>query len=283
MPTITTNYTRIAWDNWLDSATTLTATSEAGNMVIENIQNAVLGLPWRSTSNAVQEIEFDLGSFYLIDYLYISKHNIQGQSKIRLILATDAALSNRVLDREWDALLPVYGLGEGLLGITPLGGYISNSWVPIFSLKWFDTVVARYGKLIITDTSNSDGYIQASRIKIGKYYEFKGNLQYDYAPQFNTTAKQTRLPDGSSKGEKKSMWRDIPVTLNNIEYDTEKLLNEMIFYAGRDRDVLFVTFPEKGTTEELEHTFNGLISSNSGMSRANMRFRTFSFSITELR
>lgn len=283
MPTINTNYTRIAWDNWLDLATTLTATSEAGNMVIENIQNSILGLPWRSTSTSVQEISFDLGIFRLIDYLYISKHNIQGESKIRLILATDAALSNRVLDREWNALIPIYGLGEGLLGITPLGGYVKNSWVPVFSLRWFETVVARYGKLVITDTSNPDGYIQASRIKIGKYYEFKGNLQYDYAPQFNTTAKQTRLPDGSSRGEKKSMWRDIPVTLNNIEYETEKLLNEMTFYAGRDRDVLFVTFPEKGTTEELEHTFNGLISSNSGMSRANMRFRTFSFSITELR
>jgi hypothetical protein len=277
-----TKYARLAWNNYIDSAISLTATSEAGNMVVDNVQNVELSLPWRSTSTVIQEIEFDLGSYYLINYLYISGHNIQGASKIRLILATDAALSNRVIDREWGALLPIYGLGEGLLGITPLGGYVTNSWVPVFTLKWLDTVVARYGKIIIDDTSNADGYIQIGRIKLGEYYEFP-YLQYGYSTQFIPIAKQTLVASGNLRGERKELPREVAINFSFLPYEGEKLVNDMEYYARRDKDVLFCAFPERNTTEELEHTFNGLLTETSGKTRENLPFRTFSFKIREIR
>lgn len=275
-------YSRLAWNNLIDSAISLTATSTAGNMVIGNIKNVELSIPWRSTSASVQEIAFELSNFDLINYLYISGHNIQGDSKIRLILATDAALSNRVIDREWEALLPVYGLGEGFLGITPLGGYVKNSWVAVFTLKWFNTVIAKYGKIIIYDTTNPQGYIQIGRIKLGQYHEFP-NLQYGYSPKFVPIAKQTQVSSGNLRGERKEMPREVSISFANIEYNQEKLINDMEYYVRRDKDVLFCPFPERGTTEELEHTFNGVLTETSGKTRENLRFRTFSFTLREIR
>jgi len=146
---------RILWDNRADAATTIpTASSEAADYPIENIQNIWPEYKHRTDGLAVPDWwKFDLVTAQDVDYVLLWKHNISaGGTNLIQGNAADAWGAPTVNDTPtWAADRLVHQLAA--------------------------TAHLRRWRIASTDAANPDGYLEAGRVFIGTYFEFR----YSYA------------------------------------------------------------------------------------------------------
>ena len=158
-------------DNRIDNST-LSATNENANFPIENIQNVHLVNRFR-TSAASTVITVTFTSQYNIDSICIGGHNLTSQASITVEYLQGGSYStlgtvSAELENTTDNLLLNTGfnllLNSGDLLLLN-GSTRSNPY------GTFDKVYADGLRITISDTANTDGYIEIGRIYAGEYYE----------------------------------------------------------------------------------------------------------------
>lgn len=266
----------------------LTATSEAGNMVKENLVNHQPGIPYRSTSTAAQVFTGRLGAVgetHLIRFLLLYTHNLSAGAVIRLELSRFANFAVIDTDKTWGYSYPAYGFGLYPFGLAEfgIGQRIGGEGYNPFLLEFFENEIdASYYRLTITDTNNTDGYIQIGRMAMGDYWEPAINCDWGYT--------QDRTEVGSRGRESRSgaWWerplpqvRPVKISFSALSVSDEQELDLLKFQAKGCYNILFSAYPGAGGEEERRHVVLGFKAGASGISRDNVHWRSSELTIRE--
>lgn len=248
MSTTSISRIQLAYNFWTDINPIVSFTSEAGNMYAANLQNVRLYRPWRSDtyqSGIVdQEFVFDYGEPRPVSFWLLANHNLSFTATIRRILSSDAGFSNIVFDQTYNAVEPLYGLGEGPLGLFGLGGFSEEGLIIPLITHSHDIVVAQYEKVIISDSTNIAQYIQAGRYVSGDYWSPENSdIQFGFTLKWLPSQARTKI--------------------------------------GKRRDVFVSIHPGLGTSNERLHSLIGFLEEDSGISRQNPLYRSHSLTIRE--
>jgi len=140
----------------VNKISTITADSEAGEFVAENMINQQPSEIWQAAGlpspNSIQ-ISGSLGGIQITNGVAISNSNLTVET-LRLELSTDDAFSDVVFDVSWDFTDPLYGWGEGDWGDTQstFGGYavFDTAGAHYEFLKTFSGQYAAYYRFTIS-------------------------------------------------------------------------------------------------------------------------------------
>jgi len=249
---------RILGDSVADNSTaTVTATSEA--LSIGNVLNTQPSQVWRSTTTAAQNIDITLSGEKTISGFCLYNHNLSDGATIQLIGSNSADFSSPVSDTTWNYLDPQYGFGEGEYGgETGFGGFSEDVWRYRFFVRWLTTTAyATYWRITITDATNSDGYIQFGRLKLGSYWTPAINMEFGYGVKWVDPSEQTRTRGGALRSENKEKYRKINVKFNYLDASEAVSLHDIMRTIGYQSDILFDALPEEGSTESAVSTVLG--------------------------
>ncbi|MEM7016105.1 MAG: hypothetical protein AAF512_02050 [Pseudomonadota bacterium] len=277
---------RLIWRLWSDTSfggSITSTTSEAGNMLKENLQSVQPSEPWRSNGFADQTIVFDLGTPRPIRGLYIGKNNFDPGDTVQLEIATDSGFSNIIHDETFEGKSSVYGLGEQPLGTDGLGGYDDDAVDAPYNLKWFEEAGAQYAR--VTLSGKTSGYYQMGRIALFDWFSPEGgNIAWGYDLDVEQLSSGQRGQDGAWFANDKGDFRRITGRWENaLTANDEKELYQMRRKVKNNLNVIWCGYPESSDeTEEQNHTFLGVVESMSGVSRSNAIYRNGAITIAEV-
>jgi hypothetical protein len=146
--------TYLLWENKVDEASLLTASTEVSNFPVDNIQNTVRQETWRTEDITSENVVIDMGTgvTLLPQSFCLSYHNLTSSAVVKLQAnATDVWTSPSVNQT------------------------VSTSWVfntdTAFVLDLGLSVAYRYWRVVIEDTNNTDDYLEIGRIYLGDFLE----------------------------------------------------------------------------------------------------------------
>ena len=271
---------RILGSSHLDGVA-LTATSEAGTYVADNLTNVQPGKIWRSTTDAAQTITGDFGEDKRCTAFCLYAHNLSndGSATVQVTISNDSGHTDQVFNTTVEATDPLYGWGEGPYGMEGYGGYSSEGWAQPFTVIWFgSTYVARYFRCIITDTSNSNNYVQAGRIKIGQHIDVP--VVAGYGMGWTEQTELTRTRGGALRSDSRDPFRYANATSAVLDKIEEGDLLEIFRSVGKRGDVLWSAFPDDATAQTRRNTILGRLT-DYGSADISKVGSTITFSIEE--
>jgi hypothetical protein len=140
----------IIYNDLKSDSATLTVDDELSNYPVENIQDSRLSRIFKNSS-LESAIVFDMGEDVSVDCIAILSHNFSENATITLQGNDSDSWTSPAFEQD----------------ITYSSGNITLEYT---------TQTYRYFRLYINDSTNSDGYIQLSRVIIGEYYQPPGIL-----------------------------------------------------------------------------------------------------------
>lgn len=257
---------RLITDVWSDDGT-VTATSEAGLMTADKLQNSQPSDVWRSTTATAQTITTNLGTLRPVSMFYLGNHNLDAAASIQVDYATDVGFTNILRTETITRGTLAEGLGQGGLGTSGLGGYSATGWLHPFTVSWFNSVLVQYCRVIITNTANPNGYIQTGRLIFGRYWEPPYNLMFDYSIMWAEDTAQRRTRGGALRSDNKEPYRVAQGALQAMGQVDEITLLALMRVRGKRKDVLFSAYPEVGGDLEANHTILGRFTTYDPISR----------------
>lgn len=250
-----TNNVRIIYDNAADRAT-LTASSTAGVLVATNMQDERKSLVWRSTSTSAT-LTLIWPSLETISGVALPFCNLTQTSTIQLKGYTGSGPYTLVMDTGTVLAAPVSALGifnwgSSALGVNTYaygGGTYGRCWIPITSIRSLTKL-----EIIITDTANTQGYIECSRIVAGAHWAPVYNVGYEIPVTVNDTSNTTRNDAADLITEIGPMYKTISLGLSNmVDMDRTKLIS-IIRGNGKSKPIFVSIFPEDVDTDK-EQTY----------------------------
>jgi len=191
------NRAAVMWDDNV-RASTLTATSEAGDMVVQNLQTINPRTRWRSTDVTDQTIIADGGGQFKWNMLYIGGHNLTEAASLRVRISDNSDLSSPVYDVNYAAWASLYGLGVGGLGEYGLGGTpVVNSFKDFqrFSVIVLDNIMTG----LISSAQSTTAILPKTMAKISGGTEFAFDVDDYYIGAVIT------ITDGTGVGQSRSI------------------------------------------------------------------------------
>ena len=238
----------------------ITVTSEATDYPATYLQNSQPSWKWRSTSAAVQQITWDAGELQSADAFALIESNLTGDSTIRIELATDAGYSSLALDVTIPGKLPLYGLGEGPLGLDGLEGFSDDTEVQDILTYFFDAVTYRYGRITITDTGNPDGYVEIGKLMLGRSWQPTVNHDWGATHRRVKNSRVSRTRGGGARSSPAISYRVIAVSFSWLDEADDAELDDLIARYGSRSGVLLSAYPDQGGSREQKFSVYGLLS-----------------------
>lgn len=245
--------------NALDAAT-LTATPPlVATLPPRHLQIPARALVGRTTSTADQLIPFTWGGQgWYMTFLTLNRHNLEAGATWRVQLFSDAAWTNLIYDTRVSGTdIPAFdylSLGQLDWGVTPLGSSVFDGFLgQQYSLVYIPRVLALSGIVTISNSGNSAGYMEASRLFGGDAIEFSWNPENaDFGWDEDTA--QSRTDGGSLRSDGKVAFRTLDLKLTLKDEIQRAQLAEVLRYAGLRKDMFLSLYPGQGGRLERDHT-----------------------------
>lgn len=275
----------LGW-SWADDGTAY-ASSEAGDMIAENVLDVQPRRRWRAVGDGPHLLTLDWGVNKPVNMLVIAFNNLTISSSVCISLYDQAG------DTLWDQCntgeFSELGWGIQPLGEYGLGGTWGNEGAPgsgdenyeykdndyiIFSLP--QEVQASSVAIEVSDGGNEDGYIELGRIKVGKAIPIKFTAGYEMGWMDTTTLTRTRGGALRSNNGRPYRYANVPVTMDDDQVQLHQIYRDI----GRRYDIVWSGFPPLTSNNSSENLilgrftdFNASVYTNEGV--------TTSFSIEE--
>lgn len=244
---------RIIHDNAFDRASSVVASSTAGNLTVSNLSTEYKGQVHRSTTTNVT-YTVNWSSPETVNGVCIPATNLTASATIRVQLYTNTTLladSTTIYACPGDEL-DLWNWSQSLNANAFVYGGAARTAV------WFSTPVSCNKCVVtITDTTNTAGYIDCARLVIGQYWEPKYNVSNGISVTLNDTSSNTRNESGdllSSRGVVHDVLSfDFSVL---VESDKQELLRIMR-RVGSHKNILISIFPDGNSLLEQSHMIYG--------------------------
>lgn len=152
------------------------------------------------------------------------------------------------------AFLPTYGWGESPWGIDGWGGFPADGDYPDYTAFWFDGVTADWFQVVISDSANADGYVEAGRIKLASQWAPAVNFDWGAKIGRESRSRVARTRGGSLRAEVRPSYRTLEVGFSWLTKAEAIELLAIIQDIGKYDDVLVAAYPEDESAIEAETT-----------------------------
>lgn len=242
---------RIIANNLTDIAT-LSASPGLATQV-SNLQLEAREKVARTVGLATQTIDVMLPSADAISACVIYRGNFTSTATWRVRVYDTAAMATLLYDSGTVDLAAPKTLGDLDWGVDPLGASLFDGWGYTFAALWFEQVIGAFVRITLDDASNPDGYMEASRLFIGTYFETI------YAPRngmwmgWRDTSTQQRTEGGTLRTEPGATYRAMALNGDQMPESDRVALSELLRTAGLREDLYVSVFPELGNALERDH------------------------------
>jgi hypothetical protein len=233
---------------------TITVDNEVSSLPVTNLQNLQIVRVWRNSQTTAQ-IDIDFGSSQLVDLIALIAHNFTTSATIRFRLSAVSNFSTTLYDSGTvDVWTPIEGFGASPWGVFNWGSKPSQSEAALYTASVFsllpDSKIGRYVRIDITDTANSNGYLQAGRVIAGPKYQPTVNYANGVEFEFIDESRVTKSRGGQTFVDEVEKFRRIRFDLINLP-EAEimgNIFNDLDRVKGISKDVLVIPQPSASET-----------------------------------
>lgn len=245
---------RIITSNVGDSGTITASPAAVATLPAINLQNATRAPLWRSTSVADQTLNLTWSSVQLLSAVALLRHNLTSAATWRIQVFSDAAWTTVVYDSGAVAAYTPKSLGEIAWGLDALGASVFTAWSYFFSAMYFTPVAGQSMSITLSDPTNPAGYMQASRLFAGAYFEPTFNADYGLSLTWKEDTVLTRTDGGTLRSDPKEPYRNMKFDLSMLQNGEDRKLVEIIRSSGKRKDIFISIFPGVGGAQERDYT-----------------------------
>ena len=252
----------ILYDNRVDEGT-MSASSEAGGLGADNLQDRLLSKVARTTGVAAEWWRADFGQTEAVSTVALWNHNFTVNATVRVRLSDNADMSSPVYDVTDYAWPSIYGFDEigwdmdGFDGTPDLS--VLNAFKPYTVFRLGATYEARYLRLDIADSTNTAGYLQAGRLIAGIGWQPNRNFSFGWSIQWKDPSKQTRMESGATWVDRREKRRIVTIPFNfATETDAYAGFYDLNRIVGHSREILVLPFPDATVARQYKTTVYGL-------------------------
>jgi hypothetical protein len=271
-------------------ASVLSGGSWAATLPLSNLQSRLIGKVARSANTAPASTKFDvdLGAGTKIQAVCLRNHNISLAGTYRVTASTSSSFAALSYDSGWLDVWPVvYPWGT-------LEWEDDNFWTGKYTVEQTQgytveldhllptTKVARYWRVEISDTTNSDGYVQLGRLFIGPVWQPKINMSYGASVAWETKTGVQESIGGAEYFQPRTPYRVSKFSLNWMDQDEAfSQAFELMRRAGIDQEVLFIHDPDD-TVHALRRRFLARLRTLSAIDYPYLNINSAAFEVKEL-
>lgn len=230
------------WDARLSDAGTLTVTSAASGLPVTNLQSVYPWKVWRSTSAADQTIDLDLGAATSIDAIALVNHNLDDNGTWRIYLD----------DNSSSFASPTYDPGAADIHETTIDTDLLGRLQPTAIRVLSAPVSARYARIVLSNTGNATGYLQAGRLVVGLSERI--GINRPYTIDATDLGQLKRTPYGNQWPEARATVRKWKLTLAHKTEDdlVVDIWGKYWRTKGKGGDLMICPRPDKASLYHLE-------------------------------
>lgn len=248
------NKLRIILENEGDTSSIAVSPAAVATLPETNLQDSTRARVWRSPSTADQTLTGDFPGIRYCSGLALMRHNLTSAAQWRFELFVGAGQTGtKIYDSGLISALRAKTLGELDWGVDPLGATIFTGWALAFSDLWFTPVAARSWRLTISDNSNADGYIEASRLFMGRYLSPSVNASMGIDMRWDEDTKQEATDGGTLRSDASAPYRRLSFSLSWLNGVDHPQFMEAMRKTGKRKDFFISCYPEQGG--QLERDF----------------------------
>jgi hypothetical protein len=252
------NNLRVISTNDVDAAT-LTSGDFTASLPVGNLQLEGRARVARTTNaTGTKTINGNFAGSTLCSALVLYGHNLPGAATWRLRLYAGANQTGTVV-YDSTTLTPLTSIGWGSFawGVAPWGNGVFNNWQQPFYTLWFTGVFALSFRLELADPLNPAGYLQASRLIIGRYLTPAFNAEYGLSLAWDTNSEQRRTLGGSVRTDRRASFRRLSFDLGLLDISERALWLDLARVNGLHREIFVSVYPEAGADLERDHSMLG--------------------------
>ena len=275
------NNLKVIYDNLLDySTTTVSADTVAGTYVAANLKKDAKSQTWRSTAKTAT-LTVGFGSAKTISGVLLAFTNLTSTATIKITAtgvtagANPSALGDVLArpwtDTAWDStFLPANSYSYG-------GGNYARTW--------FSSDVTCTGLTIaITDTANSNSYLEVSRLIVGKSWSPKYNTEFGIEVGVKDLSSQSRTESGDLITTRGVRYKTLNFNLNWLTYTDRTTFVNLLKTSGLSRPLAVSLFPNNSDDWDAEGLYQifGKLTDTAAVTHPMFSVYTSSVSIEEI-
>lgn len=229
--------------NLADSATITASPALVTGLPESNLKFQERNKTARSTSTAAQTFSFSWAADQNVDAIGIKGHNLTAAATLAAPTYSDSAFTTAI-DTNAAANCFAYTGFDANDVLTEADFRIIKNAERYLTNR----TNVRSMKATLADASNPDGYIEASRIFIGKSLELSYSVPYGGAIlTLDDLSVQSVMDDGSLITDKRAKRRKLELSAHCVAPSEWAALLAGMRYAGLDKDIWVSVFPDDGT------------------------------------
>ncbi len=240
---------RILARNIADTATLTASPAMSTTLPVTNLGKPTeRGRTARTTSLASQDVKLAWPSAQKANMIAVARHNLTTAATLRTLGYSDVAWTTGILDTTALTAFSTAGLN------TDIDVYTERDFLPLKTSVQYFTEQTTLQSLIarLADAANPDGYLEANRLFVGKYFEVtynppEGTVQLQ---QMDASAKG-RADDGTQIVDKRWKARRLSLAVEFIPDADMPSMLAIERYVGTDKEFFVSLYPGAGGALEL--------------------------------
>lgn len=255
---------RIIYNNEADRAT-VTASSHASPLVAANLQTDIKSSIWRSVGLA-PTLTFTWTAATVVSGFALAFTNLTSSSTMRVRGYTEAADTTPIFDTGHIAVVPS-SLGASLWGQIPMGANSFAYGGGSTAALWFAPATVKKLVVNLADSTNPQGYIEASRAITGAYWSPVYNVVHGaLRVSAEDTSKHDRTDAGDLLTDRGVIYKTVSIDLALMPATDRNAMWQILRANAMARPIFMSVTPESGDlAEEQIHMIFGKLSKGSAL------------------
>jgi hypothetical protein len=248
---------RIIARNLADLATVTSTVAPYSTAPLVNLKNDRRARVCRWPSSSAQSIKGHWnGQGYNCSGVALDRFNLEPAATVRFRgWASTDWTGSAIADTGTVAPYPAAALGDFGWGPDPLGAGIFDGFLGHkYWAAYFSRVAIASWQLDISDTTNSYGYLEASRLVLGDYFEPAANADYGLRFGWTESTEQSEVDGGSLLSDGRLPRRKVSGTFSDLTDAERGTWADITRYVGKRKTFLATFQPGEGGKLERDLT-----------------------------
>lgn len=236
---------RIVGTNILSENNSFTHTvgTTASGFPVSNMLDNIKSKVWRSTAATTQTLQVTWAASKIIDAIALAFTNLISGSTVRIILYNAEVGGTTLYDSGVMTLSYNYKnpAGFSTIGVSSFafggGTYFSHFFTQ-------QTTVRRMTVTIVS-SGNPDGYIEVSRLIVGKSWEPDYNPDFGLTWEYDDASEVVRTDAGDQIVNRGAQSKALSFNLNHLSFDDKRYFTEILKQNGSHEPVFASVLPDE--------------------------------------
>lgn len=247
---------KIIYDNVVDRADSLAASTTNGSLVASNMQNDRKGSVHRSTGTTVL-YQATWNTAVTVGGIALPATNLTAAATWTVAIYTDTACTDLITGGtvvacpglnlslwDWDGALNANAFAYG--GASKSSGWFDQNYTNVKGLR-----------ITLNDASNPAGYLDCARIVAGPFWQPTYGADYGATMEMPDTSESRRTHAGDNPSERGTRYDRMTLDLRMMPEADRAQLALMIRNIGTSRNFFLSLLPGEGTAAEQDHMIYG--------------------------